>query len=128
VRVGIVGFTTEDTPELIFPGNLGPFHLVDDITTVNAEAARINSRVDAIVALGHEGVTGGTLTEPSGPVVGLADAALNIDSVIGDHNDFQVLASGPNGVLLTQNRGRGVRRRCRGCASPGTSRRRPETG
>ena len=109
VRIGIVGFTTEDTPELIFPGNLGPFHLVDDITTVNAEAARINGRVDAIVALGHEGVNGGTLTDPAGPIVDLADAALNIDSVIGDHNDFQVLTNRPNGVLLTQNRGRGAR-------------------
>ena len=110
VKIGIVGFTTEDTPELIFPGNLGPFHLADDITTVNAEAARLaRKRMDAIIALGHEGVNGGTLTNPTGPVVDLADAAQNIDVVIGDHNDFQVLATRPNGVLLTQNRGRGIR-------------------
>ena len=111
VRIGIVGFTTEDTPELIFPGNLGPFHLADDITTVSAEASRLDRRgMDAIIALGHEGVNGGTLTEPTGPVVDLADAVgQNVDVVIGDHNDFQVLASRPNGVLLTQNRGRGIR-------------------
>ena len=110
VKIGIVGFTTEDTPELIFPGNLGPFHLADDITTVNAEAARLaRQRMDAIIALGHEGVDGGTLINPTGPVVELADAAQNIDVVIGDHNDFQVLTTRPNGVLLTQNRGRGVR-------------------
>ena len=110
VKIGIVGFTTEDTPELIFPGNLGPFHLADDITTVNAEAARLaRQRMDAIIALGHEGVNGGTLTNPTGPIVELADAAQDIDVVIGDHNDFQVLATRPNGVLLTQNRGRGIR-------------------
>ena len=110
VKIGIVGFTTEDTPELIFPGNLGPFHLADDITTVNAEAARLaRKRMDAIIALGHEGVDGGSLTNPTGPVVAVADAAQNIDVVIGDHNDFQVLATRPNGVLLTQNRGRGIR-------------------
>ena len=111
VRIGIVGFTTEDTPELIFPGNLGPFHLADDITTVSAEASRLDRRgMDAIIALGHEGVNGGTLTEPTGPVVDIADAVgENVDVVIGDHNDFQVLATRPNGVLLTQNRGRGIR-------------------
>ena len=110
MRIGIVGFTTEDTPNLIFPGNLGPFHLADDITTVNAEAARINRSVDAIVALGHEGVNAGTLTNPTGPLVDLADAVgTNVDAVIGDHNDFQVLTTRPNGVLLTQNRGRGIR-------------------
>ena len=42
-------------------------------------------------------------------MVEVADAAQNIDVVIGDHNDFQVLATRPNGVLLTQNRGKGIR-------------------
>jgi 2',3'-cyclic-nucleotide 2'-phosphodiesterase (5'-nucleotidase family)/predicted AlkP superfamily phosphohydrolase/phosphomutase len=111
VKVGVVGFTTEDTPSLLFPGNLGPFVLTDDITAVKNEAARLERQeLDAIVALGHEGVNGGTLTAPVGPLVDIADAVDdNVDAVIGDHNDFQVLTTRPNGVLLTENRGKGIR-------------------
>ena len=110
VKLGVVGFTTEDTPNLLFPGRLGPFILIDDLTAVGAEATRLRSRgVDVVVALGHEGASGGTLENPTGPLVVLADGLTNVDAVIGDHNDFQVLSSRPNGVLLTQNRGKGIR-------------------
>ena len=32
-----------------------------------------------------------------------------VDAVIGDHTDFQVLTSAPNGVLVTENRSKGIR-------------------
>ena len=66
-------------------------------------------RVEAIVALGHEGANGGTVTEPTGPLIDIADGLEDVDAVIGDHNDIQVLAIRPNGVLVTENRGRGIR-------------------
>jgi 2',3'-cyclic-nucleotide 2'-phosphodiesterase (5'-nucleotidase family) len=34
---------------------------------------------------------------------------VKVDAVIGDHNDIQVLSTRPNGVLVTQNRGKGIR-------------------
>jgi 2',3'-cyclic-nucleotide 2'-phosphodiesterase (5'-nucleotidase family)/predicted AlkP superfamily pyrophosphatase or phosphodiesterase len=110
VKIGVIGFTTEDTPQLIFPGNLGPFQVRPVLPAINAEAARLHSRgVDTIIALGHEGANAGTVFNPSGPLVDIADGAVGIDVVIGDHNDFQVDAMRPNGVLLTENRGKGIR-------------------
>ncbi|MDP9492100.1 MAG: 5'-nucleotidase C-terminal domain-containing protein [Actinomycetota bacterium] len=111
VKIGVVGFTTEDTPNLIFPGNLGPFSVVGALAAINAEAARLDrQRVDAIVALGHEGANGGTLTDPTGTaILGIADGVSNVDAVIADHTDLQVLTTRPNGVLLTENRSKGIR-------------------
>ncbi len=109
-KLGVVGFTTEATPSLIFPGNLGPFEVRPVVPAVNAEAARLKSRgVNTIIALGHEGATGGTISNPTGPLVDIADSLVNVDVVIGDHNDVQVDALRPNGVLVTENRGKGIR-------------------
>ena len=65
--------------------------------------------MDAIVAIGHLGATAGTLTDPTGPLVDLADGVSNVDAVIGDHTDQQVLTTRPNGVLVTENRSKGLR-------------------
>jgi 2',3'-cyclic-nucleotide 2'-phosphodiesterase (5'-nucleotidase family) len=89
---------------------LGPFQVLDPIAAVNAEAARLKSQgVPVIVALGHLGATGGTLSEPTGPLVDLADQVAAVDAVIGDHTDVQVNALRPNGVLVVENRSRGIR-------------------
>jgi 2',3'-cyclic-nucleotide 2'-phosphodiesterase (5'-nucleotidase family)/predicted AlkP superfamily phosphohydrolase/phosphomutase len=109
VKVGFVGFTTESAPGIIFPGNLDPFQVRPIVPAVNAEAAKLAHRVDAIVALGHEGATAGTVTDPTGPLVDIADSVHKVDVVIGDHNDLQVDALRPNGVLVTENRGKGIR-------------------
>lgn len=109
-KIGVIGFTTEATPSLIFPGNLGPFVVKPVVAAVNAEAARLRSqKVETIIAIGHEGATGGTVTAPTGPLVDIADALQGVDVVIGDHNDLQVNTVRPNGVLLTENRGKGIR-------------------
>jgi len=41
--------------------------------------------------------------------VNLADALTGVDAVIGDHTNFQVLTTRPNGVLLTENLSKGAR-------------------
>ncbi|PYM14571.1 MAG: hypothetical protein DMD81_17630, partial [Candidatus Rokuibacteriota bacterium] len=101
VRLGIVGFSNDDLPTLTNPANLPPFH----VTNPTAAAAS----TDAIVAIGHLGATGGTLTAPTGPLVDLVDNVSNVDAVIGDHTDFQVLTTRPNGVLVTENFSKGTR-------------------
>ena len=109
-KVGVVGFTTEATPSLVFPGNLGPFEVRSVVDSVQAEADRLRKKgVKVIVALGHEGANEGTLTEPSGPLIDIADELEGVDVVMGDHNDVQVNAVRPNGVLVTENRGKGIR-------------------
>jgi 2',3'-cyclic-nucleotide 2'-phosphodiesterase (5'-nucleotidase family) len=109
IKLGFVGFTTESTPGIVFPGNLDPFVVNPVVPAVNATAAALAGKTDAIVALGHEGATGGTVTEPTGPLVDIADSVENVDAVIGDHNDLQVDALRSNGVLVTENRGKGIR-------------------
>jgi len=109
-KVGIIGCTTEAVPELIFPGNLGPFEVRSILPTVNAEAARLKARgVDVNIVVCHEGAAGGTTSDPTGPIVNIADGVTNVDAVIGDHNDQQVASLRSNGVLLTENRGKGIR-------------------
>jgi 2',3'-cyclic-nucleotide 2'-phosphodiesterase (5'-nucleotidase family) len=109
-RIGFIGFSNPDIPELTFPGALGPFQVTDPVAAVNREAERLAFRgVRTIVALGHMGATSGTLTDPQGPVVDLADSVRNVDVVIGDHTSFQVLDRRPNGVLLVENLSKGIR-------------------
>ena len=109
VKVGVIGFTNEDAPTLVFPGSFDPFHVGNATAAVNAEAAKLAGKTHAIVAMGHLGATAGTLTAPTGPAVDLADNVANVDAVIADHTDFQVLSNRSNGVLLVENRSKGVR-------------------
>jgi len=110
VKVGLVGFSNDDIPVLTRPGALGPFHVTDPTAAVNAEAARLRAKgIRTIVAFGHDGATAGTLTSPAGPLIDLADNVTGVDAVIGDHTDFQVLTTRPNGVLVTENRSKGAR-------------------
>jgi 2',3'-cyclic-nucleotide 2'-phosphodiesterase (5'-nucleotidase family) len=112
LRIGFVGFSNPDIPELTKPGSLGPFHVEDPLAVVNDEAgrlARMRKEVSAIVAYGHLGATAGTLTDPTGPLVDLADGVRNVDVVIGDHTNFQVVSERSNGVLTVENLSRGIR-------------------
>ena len=109
-KVGVIGFSNEDLTSLIFPGNLDPFVVTDATAAVNAEAALLRSQgVKTIIAVGHEGSEGGPLTNPVGPLASLADSLEGVDAVVGDHTDIQVLATRPNGVLVTENRSKGIR-------------------
>ena len=111
VRIGIIGFSNEDIPELTKPGSLGPFVVTNATAAVNMRAAQLNRQkgMAAIVAIGHHGATAGTLDNPSGPLIDLADNVSNVDAVIGDHTNFQVVSHRPNGVLVTENLSKGVR-------------------
>jgi 2',3'-cyclic-nucleotide 2'-phosphodiesterase (5'-nucleotidase family) len=109
-KLGVVGFTNDDAPTLVSPTAFPPFHVADSLAAVNSEAARLKANgIGPIIAIGHLGATNGTLTNPTGPLVALADGVSNVDAVIGDHTDFQVLATRPNGVLVTENRSKGIR-------------------
>jgi 2',3'-cyclic-nucleotide 2'-phosphodiesterase (5'-nucleotidase family) len=71
---------------------------------------RLRSKgVKTIVVIGHDGATAGTLTNPTGPLIDLADQVTGVDAMIGDHTNFQVLTTRPNGVLVVENLSKGVR-------------------
>jgi len=111
VKVAFVGFTNDDAPSLTKPGSFAPFivPLGNPTDAVNAEAALLAKQMDAIVAMGHYGATGGTLSNPTGPLADLADNVSNVDVVVGDHTDFQVITTRANGVLATENRSKSLR-------------------
>jgi len=109
-KVGFVGFTNEDAPTLVFPNSFDPFHVDPRLARVQAEVNRLRSKgTKTIVVIGHDGATAGTLTNPTGPLIDLADALTGVDAVIGDHTNFQVLSTRPNGTLVVENLSRGVR-------------------
>ena len=109
-KVGFVGFTNEDAPTLVFPGSFDPFTVAPRLARVQAEVNRLRSKgVKTIIVIGHDGATAGTLTSPTGPLIDLADQLTSVDAVMGDHTNFQVLSTRPNGVLVTENLSKGVR-------------------
>jgi 2',3'-cyclic-nucleotide 2'-phosphodiesterase (5'-nucleotidase family)/predicted AlkP superfamily phosphohydrolase/phosphomutase len=108
-KLGVVGFTNEDAPTLVFPGAFDPFTVVSRISKVQPAVDALEARnIGPVVVLGHDGATGGTLTNPTGPIVDLAKQLKNVDVLIGDHTDFQVNAS-VNGILVVENRSKGIR-------------------
>jgi len=109
-KVGVVGFSNPDIPQLIFPGRLENFIVLDPVTTTQQEVDRLRRMgIRTIIAMGHLGATGGTITAPTGPLIDFADALHGVDVVIGDHTDFQVNAVRPSGVLVVENRSKGIR-------------------
>jgi 2',3'-cyclic-nucleotide 2'-phosphodiesterase (5'-nucleotidase family) len=109
-KLGVIGFSNPDIPLLTAPGSLGPFSVVDPVAAVNTEAARLRSlNVKSIIAIGHLGAVGGSLSNPTGPLVDFANNLTNVDAVLGDHSGQQVLATLANGVLVTENLSKGAR-------------------
>ena len=110
IKVGVIGFTNEDAPTLVFPNSFDPFVVTNATDAVNKRAAQLDKQtIGTIVAMGHLGATAGTLTAPTGPAVDLADNVSKVDVVIGDHTDFQAVSRRPNGTLLVENRSKGLR-------------------
>jgi len=110
VKVGIVGFTNDDAPTLVSPTAFSPFIVKNSLAEVNKRAAQLRrQRIPVVVAIGHLGATAGTLTNPTGPLIDLADGVTGVDAVIGDHTNFQVVTTRPNGVLVAENLSKGVR-------------------
>ena len=109
-KAAFVGFTNEDAPTLVTPGAFDPFHVEERLGRVQAEVNRLRSKGNTpIIVIGHDGATAGTLTDPTGPLIDLADQLTGVDAVIGDHTNFQVLTTRPNGVLVTENLSKGAR-------------------
>jgi 2',3'-cyclic-nucleotide 2'-phosphodiesterase (5'-nucleotidase family) len=108
-KLGMVGFTNEDAPTLVFPGNFGPFLPGNRVDAVRAEVNRLRNEKDVktIVVMGHDGADGGTLTAPTGPIVDLAPVS-GVDVIVGDHTNQQANAV-INGKLVVENLSKGAR-------------------
>lgn len=112
-RVGVVGYTLTELPQLIFPGYLDPFKVTDPAEAVNRYAAQIRSKskINAVVAVGHLGADGGTVTNPDpvlSPLITFTKQLKGVDAVIGGHTHRQYITSA-NGVLVVENLNHGNR-------------------
>ncbi len=111
-KLGVIGFTLPGLQELIFPGYLDPFMVIDPATTINAEAARLRSKgkVNAIIAVGHMGIdlnSTGQIIPPS-PLLELANDLSGVDAVLGGHTHNQVITY-QNGKLVAESTNSGTR-------------------
>jgi 2',3'-cyclic-nucleotide 2'-phosphodiesterase (5'-nucleotidase family) len=113
-KLGVIGYTLPELASLVFPGNLDPFKVTDPVAAVNAEATRLRSKakVNAIIAVGHLGAGGGTVTAPDptqSPLIDFAKALTGVDAVIGGHTHAQYITSVPGGRLVAENLNYGLR-------------------
>jgi 2',3'-cyclic-nucleotide 2'-phosphodiesterase (5'-nucleotidase family)/predicted AlkP superfamily phosphohydrolase/phosphomutase len=112
-RLGVIGYTLTELPSLIFPGYLDPFVITDPVTAVNSFASPLlsNNAVDAVLAVGHLGADGGTITSPDplqSPLMDFAGSLSGVDAVIGGHTHKQYITA-KNNVLVVENLNYGLR-------------------
>ncbi|MFB7665057.1 bifunctional metallophosphatase/5'-nucleotidase [Kitasatospora sp. NPDC056138] len=112
VKVGFIGVTLKDTPNIVTAEGVKGLKFADEVSTVNRYAAELKRKgVDSIVALIHEGGYPASSTYNydcgpagqgiSGPIV---DIARKIDPVVGaivtghTHNSYACTIPDPNGT------------------------------
>lgn len=109
VKVGVVGITNPEAPELVFPGSFGTIEPTNPYPAANkARAAAKQAGAELVVAVIHAGVRGfdSTTGEPFGELIDFANNVGGFDVIFGDHTDVQY--SGViNGQLVVEARSKG---------------------
>lgn len=111
-KLGVIGFTLPELQDLIFPGYLDPFKVIDPATTINAAAAQLRSKgkVNAVIAVGHMGIdldASGQII-PTSPLLELASDLTGVDAVLGGHTHNQIITY-QNGKLVAESAATGLR-------------------
>jgi 2',3'-cyclic-nucleotide 2'-phosphodiesterase (5'-nucleotidase family) len=116
VKVGVVGITNPEAPELVFPGNFGTMVPTDPVKAANiARGEAKDAGAEIVVVITHMGVTGFDANgAPFGPLIDFAKAVNKddkknpkIDVIVGDHTDIQ-FSGIINGALVYENRSKGL--------------------
>ncbi len=114
VKVGVIGITNPEAPELVFPGNFGTIVPSDPVAAAfKAHRAAKAAGAEVFVVITHMGVTGFDGNgQPFGPLIDFANAVSKnnksrFDVIVGDHTDFQ-FSGIINGALVYENRSRGL--------------------
>jgi 5'-nucleotidase len=103
VKVAMIGLTNPEAPTLVAPGSTGTIQITDPVQAAQrARAAAKRDGASVFVAFGHLGVTAGTGSEQTGPLVDFANAVSGFDVIVGDHTDRQFEAV-INGALVSEN-------------------------
>lgn len=115
VKIGVIGITNPEAPELVFPGNFGTIIPTEPVAAaLKARGAAKDAGADIVVVITHMGVTGFDINgAPFGPLIDFAKAVNKnsknpkIDVIIGDHTDIQFNGI-INGALVYENRSKGL--------------------
>lgn len=103
VKVAVIGFTNEDAPSLVFPGNFGTIEVTDTVKALmKAKRHARRAGADIFIALGHEGVR--SIDEngvPSGELIDIASQLRGFDLVLGDHTDVPFVGE-INGAIVSE--------------------------
>jgi 2',3'-cyclic-nucleotide 2'-phosphodiesterase (5'-nucleotidase family) len=109
VKVGVVGATNSDAPQLVKPGSFGTIVVRDPVPSANAARARAQAAgAQVTVAIVHMGISG---IDPNtglafGPLVDFANDVGGFDFIFGDHTDFEY-AGIHKKALVVENRSKG---------------------
>ena len=103
VRVGFIGVTTEDTPNIVVPDAMEPFQITDISETVNRQARQLQDQgVKAIVVLAHSGGQYKSPTEATGEIIDeTAEMNKFVDVVVAGHS-HSFLNNRVNGKLIIE--------------------------
>ena len=107
VKVGVVGVTNPEAPELVFPGSFGTIVPTDPAAAaMEAQAAARAAGAQFVVALIHAGVRGFDNGSPFGELIDFANNVSGFDIIFGDHTDVQ-FSGVINGQLVQENLSKG---------------------
>jgi 2',3'-cyclic-nucleotide 2'-phosphodiesterase (5'-nucleotidase family) len=108
VKVGVVGITNPEAPELVFPGNFGTIEPTDPVSAANRAKARARrAGANVLVAITHMGVTGFDEDgNPFGPLIDFAENVGGFAIIFGDHTNVEFNGI-VNNALVVENRSKG---------------------
>lgn len=91
IKVAVIGYTNEEAPTLVFPGNFGSIEVTDAADALQAARDQAEAEgADIFIAVGHKGVRSfDSNGNPQGELIDLANALEGFDMVLGDHTDIQ---------------------------------------
>lgn len=105
VKVGVVGFTNPDAPQLVFPGRFGTVEVSDPVAAIHkARIAALHAGADVLVGLAHLGIDG--TNPPAGPLLDLARKAHGFDVIFGGNTDLQYMGLAHK-TLVVENLAKG---------------------
>ena len=95
VSVGFIGMTLEGTPSIVNPAGITSVNFLDEVETANKYAAELlDTGVQAIVLLLHEGGSQATPPSPIDPSGCANFSGALVDIVHGLHSEFDLVISG----------------------------------
>jgi 5'-nucleotidase len=109
VKVGFIGVTTEETPEIVVPDAVAPFEFLDISDSVDRYTSELRKKgIETIVVLAHAGGFHTTATEATGEII-TETSEMNdyVDVVVAGHS-HSYLNTVVDGKLIIEGFGLGT--------------------